>query len=145
MSSNSHSLWNLDAPCHAPLETLCRKHCNIFLCIMIHTWGFRRKSLFPTDPPHRWAFHSPIPSPSCQVLDREKYDVLIRWQTSMCVKFLQKSSNDILKLNIPYLKKTTLYKAVFNSTFLKYNSCSITIHVAMFRGAPFDRIAVTVT
>lgn len=44
-----------------------------------------------------------------------------------------------------FLKKTTLYKAVFDSTFLKYNSCSITIHVAMFRGAPFDRIAVTVT
>lgn len=42
-----------------------------------------------------------------------------------------------------FLKKTTLYKAVFNSTFLKYNFCSIII--AMFHGAPFDRIAVTVT
>lgn len=46
----------------------------------------------------------------------------------------------------PEVKHTlikTLYKAVFNSTFLKYNFCSIII--AMFHGAPFDRIAVTVT
>lgn len=44
---------------------------------------------------------------------------------------------------VKYTLIKTLYKAVFNSTFLKYKFCSIII--AMFHGAPFDRIAVTVT
>jgi hypothetical protein len=70
----------------------------ISILYYFRTCGLLRNVLLLEHPPHLSSFrHSLTDFPSLHVFFSENMDVLIKWQISILVKYLQKSSNDILK------------------------------------------------
>ena len=74
---------------------------NRYFCIMIGTCGLRRNEEWLPHPPHlSGLLQLAFTLCSRHVFLKENNDIFIMWHTSMLVKYRQKSSYDILKIEI---------------------------------------------